>query len=231
MRTRKVILELHDLAKDYGDGRGLLPANLRVGRGELVMLVGANGAGKSTLLGTCAGLLEPTGGRVTVLGAAVGSVPARRSTSYIPDTPALYDDLSVWEHLEYITALYDRDEAGDWQRRADGLLKLFELDGRADELVTGFSRGLKQKAALVIGLVRPFDLLLVDEPYLGLDAPAQAAVTDQLGDIADAGQAVLVATHQPTLAARATRCIGLRDGEVVYDGEPDVNDIWTLVSG
>jgi ABC-2 type transport system ATP-binding protein len=226
--TEEAVLQIYGLSKDYGDAHALRPTSLEVGRGELVMLVGANGAGKSTLLSLCAGLLEPTAGNAAVAGAPVGSIAARRATSYVPDAPVLYDDLSVREHLEYIAGLH---ESEGWQPRAAELLALFELEDRADDLPGSLSRGLKQKAALVVSLVRPFDLLLVDEPYVGLDAPAQRAITDYLGGLSGAGRAVVVATHQLDLAGRATRCIALRDGAVIHDGAPNEKDIWSWVTG
>lgn len=226
--TQQTVLGIDGLSKDYGDAHALRPTSFEVGRGELVMLVGANGAGKSTLLSLCIGLLEPTAGTAAVSGAQVGSLAARRATSYVPDTPVLYDDLSVREHLEFVAGLHQSE---GWQERAQELLALFELEDRADDLPRSLSHGLKQKAALVVSLVRPFDLLLVDEPYVGLDPPAQRAITDYLGALSDAGRAVVVATHQLDLARRATRCIALRDGAVIHDAAPNEEQIWSWVKG
>jgi ABC-type multidrug transport system ATPase subunit len=216
------------LGKDYGDGMGLVALDLEIQPGELVMLVGPNGAGKSTLLGLCAGLVEPSNGQAWVHGAALGTIAARAATSYLPDAPVLYDDLSLNEHIEYIARMHNTQ---DWDEYADDLLELFNLTERADDLPSRFSRGLKQKTALILGLIRPFSLLLIDEPFVGLDTPGQEALVEILADVAEQGAAVLCSTHQLDLTPKATRCVGLRDGEKSYDGAAAPDTIRRLVGG
>jgi ABC-type multidrug transport system ATPase subunit len=222
------VLETNALTKDYGDDLGLHPTTLSIGSGELVLLVGPNGAGKSTLLGLCAGVLEPTDGTVTISGAPAGTNDARVATSVVPDNPVLYDDLSVMEHAEYVARLH---EVEDWHAHAHPLLERLALAHRADDLPSRFSRGLRQKTSLLLGLVRPFDLLLIDEPFVGLDAPGQAALVELLEGVVADGATVLCSSHQLDLADRATRCIGLRDGDVVHDGEAGRDVVRRLVSG
>jgi ABC-2 type transport system ATP-binding protein len=226
--TTSSVLRTDELAKDYGDGLGIQPTSITVAAGELVLLVGPNGAGKSTLLGLCAGVLEPTSGTAHVLDEAVGAPDARAATSVIPDNPVLYDDLSVREHAEYISRLHGLD---DWAVSTDHLVERLGLTGRADDLPSKFSRGLRQKTSLLLGLLRPFHLLLVDEPFVGLDAPGQRTLVDLLGEAVDNGAAAVVSSHQLDLADRATRCIGLRDGEVVHDGDSSAEIVRRLVSG
>ena len=222
------VLGASGLAKDYGDGYGLDPVDIALGVGELVVLVGPNGAGKSTLIGLCAGLLEPTGGEVTVVGQPAGSLGARAATSYLPDNPVLYDDLSVYEHLEYIARLHGVD---DWRTPADELLDRLDLGDRADDLPSRFSRGMRQKVSLALALVRPFRLLLVDEPFVGLDAPAQTTLVELLLAAVADGATALVSTHQLDLADEAGRCLGLRDGSLVHDGPSSRQQVLSLVSG
>jgi ABC-2 type transport system ATP-binding protein len=222
------VLVASKLGKDYGDGMGLVALDLEIGPSELVMLVGPNGAGKSTFLGLAAGLVEPSNGDAWVHGAALGTIRARAATSYLPDTPVLYDDLSLNEHIEYIARMH---RTQDWQDYADDLLDIFNLTERADDLPSRFSRGLKQKTALILGLIRPFSLLLIDEPFVGLDTPGQEALVDILSDVAEQGAAVLCSTHQLDLTDRATRCVGLRDGELSYDGPAKAETIRSLVGG
>jgi ABC-type multidrug transport system ATPase subunit len=221
-------LEANAVSKDYGDGMGLHELDLLVKPGELVMLVGPNGAGKSTFLALCAGMLEPTEGHAYVRGNAVGTIEARAATSYLPDTPVLYDDLDVNEHIEYIARLHGTE---DWEDYGDDLLEMFNLADRADDLPSRFSRGLKQKTSLILGLVRPFSLLLVDEPFVGLDTPGQETLVDVLADVVEQGASVICSTHQLDLAHKATRCVGLRDGELAYDGPATPEKIRSLVSG
>ena len=221
------LLVADGLAKDYGDGLGLQPLDLAVEGGELVVLVGPNGAGKSTLLRLATGLLEPTGGEVTVDGAPAGSIAARAATSWLSDVPSLYDDLSVMEHLEYVARLHG---STDWQDTADDLLHRLNLVDRQDDLPSRFSRGLRQKASIAIAFIRPFRLLLIDEPFVGLDAPGRAALVTLLTESARDGAGVVVSTHSLDLVDEASRCVALRDGELSYDGAPSRETVLALVS-
>jgi ABC-2 type transport system ATP-binding protein len=210
-------LSAHELTKTYGDAPALAPVDLEIAEGERIALLGHNGSGKTTLLRLAAGLLEPTGGSATVLGYPVGSIEARAATSYLGDQPVFYDDLSVWEHLEYIAKLHGHD---DWEDHATDLLETVGLLDRRDNLPMTFSRGLRQKAAITLAFIRPFELMLVDEPFVGLDPAGQEALIDLLCAATDAGAAVIVATHQLAFLEHATRCIALRDGEIAYAGPP-----------
>lgn len=221
--TSGAAISANGVTKRYGDERLALDAvTFDVARGELVALVGSNGAGKSTLLQLGVGLLEPTDGEVLVEGSPAGSLDARVMLSYIADQPALYDDLSVNEHIEYIARLHGLPGRPD---TADELLAMLNLTPRADDLPARFSRGLRQKTAIVLALIRPFSVLLVDEPFVGLDPAGQEALTELLGAATEAGAAVVVATHQLGFLERATRCIALRDGGLVYDDVVDRNAI------
>jgi ABC-2 type transport system ATP-binding protein len=211
-------LVVERLTKSYGERVALDHVGFEVDRGELVALVGPNGAGKSTLLQLAVGLLEPTDGEVRVEGAPAGSIDARVMCSYISDQPSLYDDLSVNEHIEYVARLHGLPGRPD---TADELLELLELDGRADDLPARFSRGLRQKTSLLLGLVRPFAVLLVDEPFVGLDPAGQRTLVELVEGAVAAGAAVLLATHQLAFLDRATRCIALSDGHIAYSGPVD----------
>lgn len=219
------VLTAVELSKSYGDLIALEPLDLSVPEGQRLVLVGHNGSGKTTLLRMAAGLLEPSGGTVSIVGHPAGSIDARAAVSYLPDNPVLYDDLSVLEHIEYVCRLH---EAEDWQARAVGLLDALDLTDRADDLPSRFSRGLRQKTAIVLGLIRPFSLLLIDEPFVGLDPPGRAALLELLDDAGESGATVVVATHQMDFVGTADRCIGLRDGAVIYDGPPGDVDATSL---
>jgi ABC-type multidrug transport system ATPase subunit len=191
-----------------------------------VALVGHNGSGKSTLLRLAAGLLDLTAGEIEVAGAPVGTPEARSAVSFVPDSPVLYDDLSVREHLAYIASLHGVEAS---EEQFDELLGAVGLLARADDLPARFSRGLRQKTAIAIGLVRPFELLLVDEPFVGLDVPGRKALLARL-DLAHAdGAAIVVATHDPSYVERVDRCVALRDGEVIHSGPATPADVVRLV--
>jgi ABC-type multidrug transport system ATPase subunit len=225
---QKLVLQTFELGKDYGDGMGVNALDLRIKPRELVMLVGPNGAGKSTFLGLSSGMLEPTTGAAYIGGAEAGSVEARAALSYLPDNPVLYDDLSLAEHIEYVARLH---ATVDWQDYAQDLLEMFGLAERVDDLPSRFSRGLKQKTGIILGLIRPFRLMLIDEPFVGLDTPGQETLVEVLSDVVEQGASVLCSTHQLDLVPSATRCIGLRDGELAYDGPATAEKIRELVGG
>lgn len=204
-----------NLAKDYGDGPVLLPLDLDVEPGERIALIGHNGSGKTTLLRMITGLLDVTSGSISVFGHAPGSLEARRHVSYLSDTPVFYDDLSVWEHLDYTARLHGVVE---WEQDAADLLGQLGIYERADDLPSRFSRGLKQKAAIALALLRPFDVLLVDEPFVGLDATGRDALLALLDTAGERGATLLVATHEPSFLERVPRVVALRNGALMFDG-------------
>jgi len=220
------LLVVDGLAKDYGDLVALQTTFLSVPPGQSVALVGHNGSGKSTLLRIVAGLLDPSDGSATVEGAAVGSSEARAATSFIPDEPVLFDDLSVREHLEYVSAVHG---APATEADIDELVGRLGLAGRVDDLPARFSRGLRQKAGLAVGLVRPFSLLLIDEPFVGLDATGRDALLVLLDEASAAGATLVIATHEPSFVERVDRCVALRDGRIVHDGPAVAADVLRLV--
>jgi ABC-type multidrug transport system ATPase subunit len=220
------MLLVDGVGKDYGDLIALKPCDLAVPPGQAVALVGHNGSGKSTLLRIVAGLLDASEGDVSINGAPAGSSEARAATSFVPDEPVLYDDLSVREHLEYVSAVHGAPVAA---ADLDDLVGRLGLTDRVDDLPARFSRGLRQKAGLAVGLVRPFSLLLVDEPFVGLDAPGREALLVLLDEASDAGATLVIATHEPTFVERVDRCIALRDGEIIHDGSATAADVLKLV--
>jgi ABC-type multidrug transport system ATPase subunit len=217
--------EAEGLTKEYGDIVALAPLDLTIDPGHLVALIGHNGSGKSTLMKMAAGLLDSSGGTARIHGKAAGSLPARARLSYLPDAPVLYDDLSVVEHVEYVSRLHGTD---DWIEKGAQLIESFGLVQRADDLPVGFSRGLRQKTALVLGLVRPYTVLMIDEPFVGLDQSGKKALLDAIDAARDQGKTVIVATHDLDLVERTDRCLALRDGELVHDGPVDPNELLAL---
>jgi ABC-type multidrug transport system ATPase subunit len=214
------------LTKDYGDRPALEPLDLEVAQGQHVALVGHNGSGKTTLLRMAAGLLDPSDGDVFIMGHKSGSLEARRSLSWLSDTPTFYDDLSLWEHLEYVGRLHGVTQ---WHKKGEELLERLQLTNRRDDIPTTFSRGLRQKAAIALGMVRPFDVLLVDEPFVGLDSNGKTTLLELLDEAAAVGATLLVATHELAFVGRVGRLLALRDGAIVYDGPPADADVHALV--
>lgn len=221
------VLVSAEVTKEYGDLVALAPLSLEVPAGEMLALIGHNGSGKSTFLRMAAGLLDITDGTITVAGVPAGTSEARAAVSFLPDDPVLYDDLSVREHMAYIAALHgvDIDEEA-----IDEIIEKVGLIDRADDLPARFSRGLRQRTSIALGIVRPMELLLVDEPFVGLDLTGKQSLLEILDGMRDDGVAVVVATHDPSFVDRADRCVALRDGEVVHDGPATADDVLRLVS-
>jgi ABC-type multidrug transport system ATPase subunit len=224
--VRKPIFVSKQATKSYADLVALAPLDLTIKAGEAVALVGHNGSGKSTLLRLASGMLDLTSGTIEIADVSAGTADARAAASFVPDDPVLYDDLSVREHLGYIAALHG---VGVGDEEIDTLLERVGLLHRADDLPARFSRGLRQKTSIAIGLIRPFQLLLVDEPFVGLDASGKSGLLELLDEAHDDGAAVVVATHDPQYVERVGRCIALRDGEVIHDGSATPSDVLRLV--
>jgi ABC-type multidrug transport system ATPase subunit len=220
-------LDAIGLSKLYGERPAVAELDLHVDYGESVAIIGHNGSGKTTFLRMAAGLIEPSDGTVLVDGHPAGSLPARAAMSYLSDSPTFYEDLSVWEHLEYVARLHGHD---DWEQDGADLLDHLGLYDRADDLPTSFSRGLRQKASIAMAFIRPFDVLLVDEPFVGLDAAGKEALLELLAEAHADQQTLVVATHELTFLEKVTRCVALRDGELIYDGSSSGVDVLSLVS-
>jgi ABC-type multidrug transport system ATPase subunit len=218
MSDSTAVLRARELSREYEGFVALDSFSLAVEAGELVALVGPNGAGKTTFLTLAAGLLEPTRGGVEAAGFGAGSIEARRAISYLPDTPVFYEDLSVAEHLDYIAGLHGVEQPGPV---SESLLERLGLAGRGDSLPAELSHGMRQKASIALAFVRPFSVLLADEPFDGLDPPSRVVLFELLAERRAAGAGVIVSTHRPEVVAAASRCVGIREGSLAYDGAPD----------
>jgi ABC-2 type transport system ATP-binding protein len=211
------VLELQGVRKTYGELVAVDLLDLEVRPGECVALIGHNGSGKTTTLRLVAGLLEPTQGRVTVAGGDLAPPRSRAALSFVPDSPLLYPDLTVREHLELVGLAHGVGDGLDG--RVAELLELLELTARGDFLPGQLSRGTRQKAQLACALVRPFRLLLLDEPVVGLDPPSQQALHRILVAAKQDGAAILLSTHQLGFAdGLADRAVVLHEGRMVTHG-------------
>jgi ABC-type multidrug transport system ATPase subunit len=214
----EAVLSATGLGRSYDGYIALGSFTVDIQAGEFVALIGPNGAGKTTFLNLAAGLLDPTTGAVEVAGETPGSLAARQALSFLPDTPVFYEDLSVVEHLEYVSALHGAKDAGP---RIDELIERLGLDGWEDALGAELSKGMRQKVSIALALVRPFEVLLADEPLDGLDPPSRDVLFSMLAETQAAGAAIVVSTHRPDVIAAAGRCVAIRDGRLAYDGKPD----------
>jgi heme exporter protein A len=198
--------------------RGILRGiDLEIGAGEFVALLGANGAGKSTLLKILSTLVPHTSGTLKLFGVAVkhSSLAARRRIGLIGHQSMLYHDLSALENLEFFGRLYGLKNA---RGRATELLEQLGLGARAKDPVKAFSRGMAQRVAIARALLHDPDLLLADEPFAGLDAPAAALLEKTLSGLHAAGKTIILANHDLRQSlALARRVVVLARGCKVLD--------------
>ena len=216
-------LEIKNLVGGYSQLPVLMDVSLDVQPGELVGLIGLNGAGKSTTINHVIGILRPFSGKIMLNGISIQDEPEKykQQIAYVPETPILYDELTLKEHLELTMDAYGLDHDQAWQR-AHRLLKLFRLDNKLDWFPANFSKGMKQKVMICCAFMTDAKLLIVDEPFYGLDP---LAVHDLLGLIEkkkEAGVAVLMSTHVLDTAQRyCDRFVLLADGKVRARGTLD----------
>ncbi len=188
------MIRARGLAKRYGLRPVLRGVSLQVGRGELVALLGPNGAGKSTLLRMLAGLTRPSLGQVRLAGLTLPdqAQQARARLGFVGHQTFLYEDLSAEQNLAFFASLYGLSNAG--QRSAE-LLQRFGLWGRHREPVQAFSRGMQQRLTLARALLHRPQVILLDEPYTGLDRATCAVLDECLREQLQGGAAILLATH------------------------------------
>jgi heme exporter protein A len=204
------------LVRRFGAVTALGGVGLEVAAGEAVLLLGPNGAGKTTLLRALAGLVRPQKGRVRIAGGDVNRDPAaRRSIGFLSHHALLYDDLTPRENLRFAAALHGLDRV---ESRIEGALDAAALSARADRPVRGFSRGMLQRLALARATLHEPDVLLLDEPFTGLDVAAAGALRERVRAHRDRGGAVVAVTHEPAdLWEVATRVVVLVGGRVVLE--------------
>jgi ABC-type multidrug transport system ATPase subunit len=209
-------ISLVDVSRHFGRRRAVNHVSLSARRGEIVGLLGPNGAGKSTLIGMAATLVVPTSGEVRYGSSSASALgpELRRYIGLLAHELHLYAELSARQNLEFFARLYGIDDS----RRIDEGLAAAGLADRAHDAVSGFSRGMRQRLALERALIHGPRLVLLDEPFTGLDDRAVGVVTARLRQLAAAGAIVLLATHDLDLAdGLVTRVVLVRNGRLVAD--------------
>lgn len=210
------LVEVRDLQVAFGRVVAVDGVDLTVAAGISVGLLGRNGAGKSTTLRVLAGVAPASGGRVRIAGVDVTRDPfaARTLVGYCPDVGGLIPRATPWEHLELAARL--RGLPPGWQDRARELLDRFDLAGVADRVTAGFSHGMGRRTSVLLAAFHSPAVLLLDEPFDGVDPLGVEATLDVIDELQVAGSAVLVSTHLLPLVVRSTsQCVVLRQGRVV----------------
>jgi heme exporter protein A len=204
-----------EVSRHFGRRRAVSRVSFVAARGSIIGLLGPNGAGKSTLLAMLATLLRPSGGAIRYGDMqAVGAPPALRGRiGVLGHDLFLYPELTAQENLSFFAALYGRREANEAARAA---LIQAGLADRGDDLVAGFSRGMRQRVALERALIHGPRLVLLDEPFTGLDQASTSALVDRLRGLRESGTAIVLATHDLDVAdGLLDEAIFLREGRMV----------------
>lgn len=214
------MLELRGVVKRYGSFEAVKGLDLRAERGEIFGFLGPNGAGKTTTIRMVAGVLRPTAGQVLVGGLDMALEPeaAKAKVGYIPDRPYLYEKLSGGEFLRFVAGLWGKDGA-EADRRAERLLELFSLTEWRDELIESYSHGMRQKILIASALIHQPELIVVDEPMVGLDPRSAKLLKDLLQTFVDEGGTVFLSTHTLEVAeALCDRISIIQGGQIIASG-------------
>jgi len=185
------MIEVSNVTKIYGKLKANDDISLNINAGTLAVLLGPNGAGKSTLIKSICGLLRFEG-KITIFEQDNHSIEAKRLMGYIPEMPAIFNMLTVYEHLEFIAKAY---QLSDWQPYADELLARFEMDDKKKKLGKELSKGMQQKVSICCALLPRPKAVIFDEPFVGLDPHAIRELKKVIQELKDEGCAVMFSTH------------------------------------
>ena len=216
-----VILE--SVSKRFGDVWAVRDLSLSIEHGRVYGLLGPNGSGKSTTMKMILGLVKPDSGKILVDGIDVSKDPVevRRMIGYVPETPRLYDYLTGIEYLDFIGEAYGMSPE-ERKRRIEEFLEAFELKGRENELISGYSKGMKQKIALIAALIHKPKILILDEPLSGLDPRSARIVKDLIHELAEEGVTTIFSTHILEIAdAVCDELAIMYEGRKIAEGRPD----------
>jgi ABC-2 type transport system ATP-binding protein len=212
-------ISIDGLKKQYGAIKALDGAVLKVSYGEVFGLVGPNGAGKTTLIKALCGILKPTAGTVSVLGLDAGRdrYEVRRRLGYMPQAPALYEDLSPQENLTFFGGGY---RTPDLKRRIRQVLEFVELWDRRDDPLHTFSGGMRQRTSLACALLRDPELLILDEPTAGVDPTLRQSFWHRFAELKERGRTIFLSTNQMDEALRCDRVAVILGGRVLITETP-----------
>ena len=185
------MLEIKDLTKYYGKTLAVDQVSFTVPNGQIGVLLGPNGSGKSTLIKSIAGLLRYKG-TINIKGIPARQIDAKKKFAYVPEIPNMFDALTVREHIEYVRMAYNSDITDE---EVEEILKAFEMDDKQEKLGNELSKGMMQKVSICCALAVKPEVILLDEPMVGLDPAAIKKLKDVTAQMRDQGATVLISTH------------------------------------
>ncbi|AIE86435.1 ABC transporter ATP-binding protein [Fimbriimonas ginsengisoli] len=224
------MLQVDRLVKQYKKFRAVDELSFTISPGEIVGLLGPNGAGKTTALRCVAGILRPTDGRILINGHDVVTDQARAKAAlaFVPEVPSLYELLTVDEHLKFVAMCFNTLDV--YERNGNELLDRYDLIEKKDQLVATLSKGMRQKLSVACALIHDANVMLFDEPLIGIDPAGAKELKDEIVRARNAGAAILISTHLLDTAEKlCDRVIIVARGKKLVEGT--VDEIRTLTHG
>jgi len=221
----EVMIKIENLGKKFGELWAVRDLNLEVRKSEIFAFLGPNGAGKTTTLKLITGLLRPTTGRIEIAGYDIQTQPlqVKKLLAYIPDEPYLYEKLTGKEFLNFVAELYAVPES-EREDKIQEFIEYFEMSSYIDDLIQGYSHGMKQRLIFSSAFIHNPQILVIDEPLVGLDPASARKVKHLLREKAIQGLTVFVSTHTLSFAEEIAHRIGIIDnGNLVAVG--DLNEL------
>ena len=217
------MLKIEHLTKTYGEKKAVDDLNLHIHPGEIYGFIGHNGAGKTTTLKSVVGILQFDQGEILIDGKSIQTDPlaCKREIAYIPDNPDLYDYMTGIKYLNFIADVFGVS-AEDRQTRIREYADLFELTADLAQPIAAYSHGMKQKLAIIAAWLHQPKLIIMDEPFVGLDPKASHLLKEMMRDVCDAGGAIFFSTHVLEVAEKLCDKVAIiKDGKLIRSGTMD----------
>ena len=214
------MLKIEHLTKTYGGKKAVDDLNLHIKPGEIYGFIGHNGAGKTTTIKAVVGILQFDSGEILIDGKSVRTAPldCKRDIAYIPDNPDLYDYMTGIKYLNFIADIF-KVSAADRQTRIHKYADLFELTADLAQPIAAYSHGMKQKLAIIAAWLHQPKLIIMDEPFVGLDPKASHLLKGMMCEICDAGGAIFFSTHVLEVAEKLCDKVAIiKGGKLVRSG-------------
>lgn len=214
------MLKIEHLTKIYGDKKAVDDLSLHIRPGEIYGFIGHNGAGKTTTIKSCAGILQFEQGEITIDGRSVKTDPlgCKQILAYIPDNPDLYEFLSGIKYLNFVADIFGVSKA-DREARIEKYADLFDLTGDLAQPISAYSHGMKQKLAIISALLHDPKLIIMDEPFVGLDPKAAHLLKGMMRELCDVGGAIFFSTHVLEVAEKLCDKVAIiKGGRLIRSG-------------
>ena len=214
------MLKIENLSKSYGEKKAVIDLSIHIAPGEIYGFIGHNGAGKTTTLKACAGILQFDKGEIFIDGVSMKKDPigCKKKMAYIPDNPELYDFMTGLQYLDFIADIYGVT-IEERKERIHKYASAFEIEKDLPALISSYSHGMKQKLAIISAWIHSPKLIMMDEPFVGLDPKAAKLLKDMMREVCDNGGAIFFSTHVLDVAEKLCDKVAIiKKGELIRSG-------------